>query len=377
MVKIEEKVAGLLSEFTQVNQGFLKTSDFNNKIAGQYFEEFAFLMSQFLALTPFVTKGGGLDNGFTLAKNNCSRSIRHLLNKTGSSSIGNYENHPEIILNLHRGGLCNRLRALCSLASLQLPRKKYFYWQADESCDVEFNDLFDIDLTSKVLMARSISALEYGAGLKENKKLFLSNDLSTAWSQWNYANKNVISWDLFRRSYESYVLNLFGCVRPGLLATVNDIDCKFNLNQRVGIHVRRGDFGPYYHNKYGKYLASASEIVDFMMYKTDVSSIYLSCDDFAFSNDFIDDINRRAPGVDIATSNSEYMSGRLRETSVESAVVDILCLSKCKNIIGTAGSSFSEMAHSIWSCAHPLSVKPLLQVANLEGVTSTFLFKMD
>lgn len=369
MIDFVKKSKELREDFSVINKGVISFQGGEIDLMPKLMQDLGFVNNQSKILSE-VERRKGLDSTDSdLIASKSAQSIRHILNKSAKSSVASLGLGQNVFLNLHRGGFCNRVRALCSLACFPNPNK-YAYWQSDDSCDVEFSDLFDEQLVEKELGVKIIDVYGYAHFLEKEKDSFFSNDLSTAWSYWDSRGRIFSEWTDFSGKYENFVVKLFDCLLPNIRHEFNEINQNFYLRDRFGVHIRRGDFSPYYENKYNKSLASIEEIAIYLSRVCESKKIFISCDDSDYMNEFFRKSEFLLPGFDIKV-NLNHQAGKLRETTVRSAIIDLICLSQSSSIIGTSGSSFSEMANSLWS-ARLGNKNSLSAVKGLEGVTSNF-----
>lgn len=278
--------------------------------------------------------------------NNSTRSIRHILNSTGEQNASNLHEFNRIILNTHRGGLCNRLRSIAALAALPIEIEKYFLWIPDDACDVEVSEIFPGLVENAYFEVRSLDFGTYSRYMASTGTRF-TNDLSTAWSYWNQNRPYSGKWEDFQSKYTKACLRISECASPNVSKHAREIARSHHLNTAIGWHIRRGDFTQYYRDKFGQELPSTADLSAYISEYHANSQIYICCDDSEFQTSLTEKLIQSNLIKNVSFAPREMNGSKLRETSVQQAFIDILCLSECSAILGTQGSSFSEFSATL------------------------------
>ncbi len=202
-------------------------------------------------------------------------------------------------------GLNNRLEVLLSYLHLsnKLNKKFKLYWPIDETCPDHFNNLFE-----------DIPNVEFINNFK------LSNI--------DFITHNPYNYDYVKDNYYN------------LLKPKEHIKNKINLiinkleNNYIACHVRRTDF---LKEKYAKDYIKLDEYYFNFIDKFEINKkIYLATDNYDTQQSFIKKYGNRIECKIIEKSN------KLRQTSLEDAVIDIYVCANANDFIGTQKSTFSN-----------------------------------
>jgi hypothetical protein len=287
-----------------------------------------------------------------------AQAINHIINKLSLSNvIGPISPNSKIFGLLNKGGLANRIRALVSILVISeiIGVKSKFLWVSDPYCPALFNDLFlDTHLASVLSPENSIEFIEeYRSREALTEPHYFFNDVSSPWVFYaNFIQHMGISWDNFHNSYISKLRLLFENVNPHIKNISEELLAGVGDKTLLGVHIRGTDFKRHYEITYPD--RRLSEPCDFVShinnYYSSYDLLYVSVDDSNyladFENAYSDKLIAHAP-------NLQFINA-VRHSSVQDAIVDMLCLSKTKQILGTYGSSFSEMASDIGSVPRDL-----------------------
>lgn len=253
-------------------------------------------------------------------------------------------------------GLGNRLRAIGSAASIaeKAGRELIIVWEADHHCECEFADLFDYE--GKVIKTSFVSEaakymdvfnymeIESGAekdklvDVNEDKHLYLraAYTFNSPLSDWESENKFIKS-----LTPSKEVLNL---IDP------------FNVNGYVAAHVRMEAGAGLDHNTYDSvenWTKEGHDELHFWRDKSHYSAFIKRIDQLIEENNDLK--------LFVATDLQEtydffekyygdrvvYLKREVYDRSKEQiiyALADVLLLSKCKKLLGSTWSSFSEAA---------------------------------
>lgn len=240
------------------------------------------------------------------------------------------------------GGLCNRMRVIASAATLA---EKYseditVIWRLDKGLYCNFSSLFcPIELEAG------------GVKVYETKFRYdfriLKAKIRSDYKLINCNNKNSKKIeDIIRNSFDIYIRTphqFFDVQEYKMFKSINSIEQKaehlISGNDNItGIHIRRTDNIKSIQN------SPTSLFIEYMEREIQRNSTIK----FFLASDSIQDKNIlfKKFGDRIIMQNNICLSRNTAE-GIQSACVDLLCLSKCNKIIGSYWSSFSETA-AIW-----------------------------
>ncbi len=253
------------------------------------------------------------------------------------------------------GGLANRMRALDSSYALakEFGRPIHLIWEKSFELNCSFDHLFelpknvtydeyDIGRKQLALKNRMTKALrKIGLFLPRGYDHYLFNDEIIVLENQGF---NFEELKKFRRIYINTVEHfyksepLFSIFTPieKLQKIINGHTQRFSENT-IGIHIRRTDnansvkFSP---------LSGFMELMDREIEKSGSTKFFLATD----SPETAKEIKNRY-GERILLH--EKVLDRNLEKGIQDALIDIYCLSKCKKILGSYYSSFSEVASQI------------------------------
>jgi len=228
-------------------------------------------------------------------------------------------------------GLANRLRAtvsgICAAQDLGVPLVISWPWEA--TCAATFNDLFE-----------PIPRVEISETHNYRARMCLS---PADWEREKIQSEIIIkSYGQFHQSDPARWLQTLQSLKPRAEFTSYVKALVGFGGHVVGVHIRRTD------NKVSCERSPTSAfIAEMRKYRSD-TCFFIATDD----NREWENLSRVFPAERLirATTN------RSRDTSdgMRAAFIDFLCLAGCAEILGSAGSSFSEMAAAYGD--RPLSI---------------------
>jgi hypothetical protein len=252
--------------------------------------------------------------------------------------------HEPVIVIAPMGGLCNRMQALDSAIALarEVGSGLQVIWYRSPNINCSFEDLFTtpdaISRTTEInlynwtgrfrrrlyrkyfqhffdhyLRHRDIPADEAALeGLARDKRLFVT---------------------AYRRFYEQRPLFADFGPAASLQATIDAHAMSFR--NTVGVHVRRTD------NRHARQYSPTGLFVERMRREVandDTTEFFVATD----SPDVERLLNDEFPGR--ITSHRKRSLDRNDGVAIQDAVIDLYCLSRCRKLIGSYWSSFSETA---------------------------------
>lgn len=239
-------------------------------------------------------------------------------------------------------GLCNRLRGMFSVYAfadfLNIPFG--FSWHPSNPCPCQFHELFEVppDLVyenERKWLNKKSNQIEI--------KLFRTFD--TPWHFWNTIIKNdyALTWENFYDIYKKQLRKLKPI--PKINKKIISFTEKNNINERIGLHIRKTDNGV--GNKNKKYRTNEDwyfNMIDTELDNNDQSKFFLATDN---PESRLKIMERYGDKVISFTTQDDFNIKKLRQTTMEDSIVDFYCLSLCKRLYGENGSSFSDVASEL------------------------------
>ncbi len=234
------------------------------------------------------------------------------------------------------GGLCNRLRALCSYLYLSqlLDIPLSMCWYPEEACDCYFEELFEN--VCEMISPQSILPMF----IREDS----ANILYVSVWGWDDIYKtyfqDYVDYGTYWNSYVSFVQKM--PIKQHILQRVETFVEKYWHKDIVGLHLRRTDLLKHLKSRGldSKY-SSDEKFLDAID-----RTIIGGCEHFFLATDNEPTkalIHHRFPGK-IISYCQDFDDSTKRHTSVEDALIDLYLLSKCTRVIGSYQSSFSHYA---------------------------------
>lgn len=252
----------------------------------------------------------------------------------------NLENDSLIFFLGHRGGLCNRLRAIASLNVIAdiLGCNFGFSWAETDSC--RGGPLSNSGFANRVspIIQRIVSS---------SGPTYLEDNPASAGYFFDLLKNTVIdlSWKEFNRLYidKSSVLLDFLLEKTLQKNILEDFISENMVNKFTALHIRRTDFVPYFTEKFpNETLPSIDAYLNFARSQDSSEKIFVSTDDISVKEIFLSEFGSRA-----LFFNFEFESSKFRQTSFNHALLDLAMLSRSTKLAITPRSSFSDYAASI------------------------------
>lgn len=291
------------------------------------------------------------------------------------ASIFQQKEQPKLILE-PLNGLANRLRAIASAAVVSRKLNFIFliYWKADIHCDCKFDDLFD----AKNLL---VSATEFPWYKNSSPSNILTIPISSFTEKFMYTIpcNGWVDEDLLPKikSFDA-VYYRTACILPSSLTSyreecnwlkdnlkivphlskkIEEFSLKWNLPECIGIHIRRGqpdkqfqyessdNWNPQQREK----LRKARSESHFWFFMQEIERLwavnpqqkfFLCADRESTYQAFRQSYPEKANEI-LYITRTVYDRSLLQ---LESALFDVVCLSRCKEILGSPWSSFTEVA---------------------------------
>ena len=271
-------------------------------------------------------------------------------------------------------GLCNRMRVIDSGISLARKRKDRFtiFWKQNSELNAAFDDLFDpIFIDNERVEVINFTNTEYNfdiyksyfRGIKIFKKPLNidSNQLSKHRIPdfYNVAYNDFINKDVTYKENQSYIdafwdiyqsknlyINTYSRFYGSLFSNYNHFvpneqinDLLMSIlknfsNYMIGVHIRRSD------NNESTQVSTREKFeveLEKKLSANRYSKLFLATDSEEEKIYFVNRFSDR-----VITSDSRF--DRNSKLSIQGALIDLLCLSKCNELIGSYYSSFTEVA---------------------------------
>jgi tetratricopeptide (TPR) repeat protein len=231
------------------------------------------------------------------------------------------------------GGLCNRLRVLASCLSLgyfwQIP--VYMRWLPAKPCNCRFEDLYQP-------VCETVEAEEVERWLAEEPSETLHIDTITLCMKVLYVKylKDEVDFAAYESKYLEIIRSLI--LQPSLQTAVDDFIQATWKHPIVGLHVRRTD-----HDK-SQYISSDERFFQTMErhLQQGVETFFLATDNGQTQAKF-----KQRFGDRIITYSATFNPNQQRQTSQQTATIDLHLLANTQKIIGSYGSSFGEYAAAL------------------------------
>lgn len=266
-----------------------------------------------------------------------------------------------MIIQLLEAGLCNRLRALHSahILAVELGRRHFIHWPVDDALGADFEDLFEpcehFTINSPIAKAvrwvrgshkmaasairPSLLKMPFGTSLDDVNDLYFYTEYGGI--------RKPIGRELKRcgiiyiRTVHSFLYGKpINYLRP--ISTtenrINQIAGQFDISNAVGVHIRRGD---HTRSIEESPLELFFEHMKRIRSQQNGISFYLATD----CEETRDCLVKEFGSCVTFNDSAEFLKNTVE--GARAAVVDLWCLSKCRGIIGSSGSSFSQMAGQI------------------------------
>jgi len=269
------------------------------------------------------------------------------------------------------GGIANRLKTMVSLMRLaeKTESRFSFYWPKNKLCNINFCELFEspnkeISFEEAKNILRSKNKKYYLDGLNlfdfpgkkkvifagwrfiigKNEKISLSKDMF-------FRNEKSLDYKFWKvplkiRKEIQEGLKSFKPINP-LKSKINFFEKKYTLHERVGIHMRRGDFKEAQEiSPDDKFIIKIKQIL-----KTNPKTKFFLCTDDKNSEKLL----KKNFGNKIISYPKKNFD-RLDEKFIQQGLIDLFLLSKTKEILGTYLSSFTELAWWIGGCKAKINI---------------------
>jgi len=280
------------------------------------------------------------------------------------------------IISANLGGISNRMKCLISMLrfSEENGRKVLLYWPLNHTCGAKFSDLFENKIEEidtnflKKINSKNIKVLEENLiVIKDYPQKYLINrtwrflltkeELGKNSFLENRRESNEKGIDLnfsdVPKEVKESIISYLKKIKPHKIIreSVNNFQKKQNLNEMVGIHVRRGDFAdrkvsPGMVSSDEKFIERMRELIK----ENSETTFFLSTDSKEIEKKFRKEFGARI----VKYPKTNFIRTDVKAT--QEGLIDLILLSKTKHIIGTYRSTFTEVAWWLGGCKAKIEI---------------------
>lgn len=263
------------------------------------------------------------------------------------------------------GGLCNRMRVIDSAIALSKATNSNLHviWQMNSDLNCRFEDLFNIPpsihritqtntsdhlsrLVEKIYRTKIGGIIQslYLKYIVKSFDLVLTYDRMERYKNQNYLNCNFPAMAVDKQVYITTVHTFYNSDCPfgdfvpiERLQQIIDKQSQ-NFDNVVGVHLRRTD------NQQSLVYSSTARFIELMQaeIERDGNTQFFVATDSSSEEEYLQQIF-----PDRIITYAKKSLERDNPVAIQDAVVDLYCLSKCRNLIGSYYSSFTDTAHQI------------------------------
>jgi len=248
------------------------------------------------------------------------------------------------------GGISNRLKCLISMLRIseRYNSKLYMHWIRNAQCGAEFHRLFDNEFN--MISKEELDKIEDKKITQTYRFITFPEEIEDGFAK-VYPTKRGNNIDFeFNRIPMSVRGNIISYLErlkpiPIIKSVVEKFVVKHDVENLVGVHIRRGDFldgkeGLGKVSSDNKFILRMKELL-----KDDPSTKFLLCTDCKETEDEFQELFKDK--IIIYKKERRERTSRL---ATQQSLVDLLLLSKTNHIIGTYRSTFNEMAWWLGGC---------------------------
>lgn len=280
-----------------------------------------------------------------------------------------------------QNGLGNRLRAFASAFCIatysNIKRDLILIWETNEHCEAKFSDLYDVESLTKFIKSIGINfqILEKNPGIRSD--INVSEDLNMEkFDKYNYMNDNEKNTYIDENNNNNIYIISACCLvnkntnwerecdflrqmKPCLIVQkmLSDFDSKNNIKIEscIGVHIRMSQPGMSYEDT-SNWTEEAKKSVEkwrtashWENFLTEIDKIllvdkkqkfFLCCDN---KDAYVQLIKKRS-GIFVYTNKNVFDRSIVQ---VQNALLDLILLSKTKEILGSNWSTFTEIANRL------------------------------
>lgn len=246
------------------------------------------------------------------------------------------------------GGLCNRMRAI--VGAMELAKKKrtklIVLWKCKAELNAPFQTLFKPIKGVKIISYKSSKDIRAKFLRSISKNIFEDNDIKEALKSGNGQIGDKLFDKIGTSAYiwtcsQMYPQNEFFSLFKPIDRLERKIEKLEGIQNLIGVHIRRTDqIDSIRYSKTENFIELMSREIE----KNPKTMFYLATDDMS-EEEYI-----RKIFPDRIVSYENRALSRDSQTGISDAVIDLYCLSKCKKIVGSYWSSFTDVAAIIGNC---------------------------
>jgi hypothetical protein len=263
------------------------------------------------------------------------------------------------------GGLCNRLRVIDAAIALAQTNNSYLHliWQLNADLNCRFEDLYELPpsidritqtntsdtlsrATEKLYRTKIGGAIQslYLKYALQSFDLVLTYDRMESYHSDNYLGCNFPAITADRRVYISTVHTFYHSDRHFAdfvpIERLQHIISEYtkNFDNVIGVHIRRTD------NQKSLTYSPTTEFVELMAAEINKDSHTRF---FVATDSLLEEEHLRKTFPDRIISYQKKSLDRNDPEAIQDALIDLYCLSKCRKLIGSYYSSFTDTAHQI------------------------------
>ncbi len=275
------------------------------------------------------------------------------------------------------GGLSGRLRCIINAIFLseKTNRKIILYWEKNSACNSSFINLFDetFEEISKenlrgILKKNNFQILKDIKKVKKNKKFIIIGDIGLLGENQKFKISDNQKKDILR------ILKRIKIIKSIKKEAENFIKKNFS-EEVIGIHIRKGDF-KFIKNNVG-HVSSDEKFIEEIKKEAELNKkvkFFLATEEKETEEKF-----KKIFGSKLFVYPKKT-TFREQEGSVKEALIELLILSRCKKILGSFGSTFTEFAWLFGECNPEIKIiidnKELRIYENREKAKEGYLSKI-
>lgn len=271
---------------------------------------------------------------------------------------------------MNPGGISNRVKCLISMWRLSdiYNRKLILEWHKNHTCGSEFENLFENEIekiTWSNLNKITNRNFEYFGNdffkiKNSSKKYLISGTARLLLTPQEFLDNPSLrlrgidhKFSDIPEKIKGEIISYLKKLKPlkSIQREVTDFFKKYNLEKTIGVHIRRGDFADRPVSPGG--VSSDKKFIERMngLIEEDPQIKFFLCTD---SKEMEDKMENEFPKKIIKFPKKSFERTDVRAT--QEGLIDLLLLSKTKQILGTYQSTFTEMAWWFGDCKPKMEI---------------------
>ena len=260
------------------------------------------------------------------------------------------------IIAANPGGLSNRIKCLISMwrISEKSDIEMYLYWNQNDRCGAEFHKLFENDFN--IISEEELENMENKVVSETHRLIVLGDEIPDGFAKvFPTPRGNNIDFEFNRipNDVRINICNYLNELKPIeiIRSIVNNFATKNDVENLVGIHIRRGDFldgkeGLGKVSSDDKFIKKMKELLI-----DEPSTKFFLCTDCQFTEDKFKEIFK-----DKIIIYPKKKRDRQSTIATQQGLVDLLLLARTKHIIGTYRSTYNEVAWYLGNCKAKVTI---------------------